>query len=517
MKQVEQASVAGHLLRQWWPCAVVLLLGIAVRWPLLNLEFGRNGDGTGSMYGIAARNYLLRSNWETWWMPVISVGGATLEPTVYAHHPPTVPLLMAVSVAVFGDHDWVMRLPALLFTLGSGAVVYGLLRRLGGWGGDWLSGVVGAAVMLFVPLSLRFGQMPDVVNSQLVFFVGLAIWMYVRVLEKKTPGRMLAWVLAMVGGMLTDWPAFFLVPVLGAHLVLWRPVGWKSLLVTVVVLSVAVFGALYVWVSLATGNWGLIPDHFLKRSAKAELDNAEPFTWGSWAAGMWRYNVELHTVPLLVTALVGGIWGLWRGRKTVAVAAAVVACWGVMHVVVGRQAGLNHQWWLWPMTLTLAVEAGVLVLMLGRVSSGPLRNAVVGVVTVGLCTWWTVTEVRHSLSREWLDSGCPQYSMVDLRNFVQAHVPEGEAVVLYEDDMQPYLVYNMNRPVIQRVYDPQELERRIREGRGDLFYNFDQKLERPPVAFVIPKAYLEKGADMVEWLSKRYSRVEGEKLVLFKM
>lgn len=484
---------------------MILLATLAVRWPLAHAEFGRSGDGTGSFYGIIARNYLLRDNGPTLWMPVISVGPAHFEPTVYAHHPPAVPLFVAACMKLFGDTDFAVRLAPLLFTLAAIAALYGALLRRSRW-----AATVGAMLLAFVPLSVRFGQMPDVVNSQLAFAGILIAWAYARWLEAPTPGRLAGVVAALLSGFLTDWPAFYFVPVIGAHLLLARPRGWFRAGVVVASVAIASFGLLYVWVSLASHDWHRLFHQFANRAAKTETDDDHAFTLGSWLRGIWKFNRDLHAWPLVLAGLAGCLLAVARWRKAPEV--ALLAAWAALHVIVGKQGVLNHDWWWWPVTVAFCAGAA----HLARAARDPIpRGAIFGLVTA-FCAACAATEVAHVTSRTYLDSGVP-YSVRELGDAIRASTPPGRTALLFQDELQPYVSYYADRPLIQPVWDVTTLQGSLDARYGYLFYTFTQTTPDPPATYVMPKAYVGKAPALVAFLRTRYPEREVGKFVTFDL
>ncbi len=521
---------------RWYPCWMIVLATLLVRWPLASAEFGRSGDGTGSFYGIIARNYLLRANGPTLWMPVISVGDAASEPTVYAHHPPGVPLLTAASMCALGDSDFAVRLPALLCTLAAVAALYGAMlgrgegRESGREGTRSRWGATCAAMLLaFVPLSLRFGQMPDVVNSQLAL---VGIWIacaYARWLRRPTTRRLAGVVLALIAGFLTDWPAFYFAVVMGGHLLTFRPRGWLRAGVVIATASVVSFGLLYIWVSLASHDWSRLVHQFLNRSARSATDDARSFTLGGWVSGVWRFNMELHGGLLLASGTLGILAAtaiFWarreqprrgqtdsaEGSASAAPVVALLGAWAVLHVLVGRQGVLNHDWWWWPVTVALCAGAGFL-------ASLPERRIARGVWGIGisaLCIAWVSREMPILRSAHYVDGGVG-YTPRELGAAVKSAADPGHPVMLFQDERQPYVSYNANRPLIQPVWDVDTLNTRLTAGTADLFYTFTQETDRPPAAVVIPKVYLASAGPFISALRSRYRERDTGKFLIFEL
>lgn len=518
-----------------WPWLILLLMVVVsavVRWGPATSEFGRNADGTGAMFGIAGRNYVERG-WQsrhTFWMPVISVGDSA---TVYAHHPPTVPLLIGLAMRVVGGDaeaggggghpELGVRLQAYLCTLALMVCVFGLMRERPG-GGGVLGALFAAGVIGFVPMTLRYGQMPDVVNSQLVLTAAMLLWSYLRWLDSR--GSLWVWLAALVLAMLTDWPGFYWVVVLAAHLLLARPAGYFRALCWTLGLGVGVFALLYAWSSLASGDWGLILRQFLNRSAQSQSDSWHAYTAAEWWSRVLSWNLELFGLIPWCLGLAGLALALrgkghWKqGRPLVFLPAA----WAVLHVVVGRQAVWMHQWWWWPVALALAVSGGstlgLIAQWLNR-TYPPLRAAAYSIVLLllaGLWTAWTLHELRHLRSDTWRLGEITAYSPKELGAAVRAAAPKGRAVMIFEKDEQPYLYFYANRPLIQKVWDAPSFEDALHRKTADLFYTFRESIAQPPAALVIPRVYEPKAGLVMPLLTENHAAPkEAGKFLIYRL
>lgn len=501
---------------KWWVGLLAVLLIAAVpRLTEIRQDFGRNADGTGTLYSIAARNYLLRDNAPTLWMPVISVGDAASPPTVYAHHPPSVPLLMAVSVAAFGDTVWAHRLPAALFTVLASGMVYVLLTR--GTSQDtplnpsqFSGAIFGSLAFALSPMAVRFGQMPDVVNSQLVFTCLLATACHLRHMDRPTRWNGAAVVVSMAAAAVSDWPAFFLFLAMFGHAIVRRRF---TVALQIAVAAGVLFAALVAWISATQDDWGLILHKLAHRSLASTTDTAVPFTWANWFALAVHILRDLHGwVPAALG--VGGIVLAVASRGAPArPAVLLIAMWAFLHLLVGRQAAYNHDWWWWPLTAALALGIGHAVAQLRQPGWMSLAGVVLGVAVGASLS----REYRHLRSDFWRDGAESNYSLAELAEVVHRHTPRDRAVMLFQDDPQPYVHYHLDRPVIQPVWDAATFEARRQSDRADLFYSFDQDLpaSSAPATVVIPAVYADRGSELIAHLRSRYAEVADGKFIVF--
>lgn len=283
------------------------------------------------------------------------------------------------------------------------------------------------------------------------------------------------------------------------------------------------FGVLYVWSSLATGDWGLIVRQFLNRSAQAQSDLWHAYTLSEWAGRVWRWNGELFGWGLWGMAVLGWVMVVWcRPHRGMRALVLLPAGWALVHVVVGRQAVWMHQWWWWPVGLALAVSAGSVMKAVGAMmlrAFPPLRVAVYGVVVgviAAVCGLWCAGELRHLRSAEWRLGEIGAYSPRELGQAVRAAAPWGRAVMVFEKDEQPYVTYYADRPVIQKVWDRESLETGLRREYADLFYTFRERITEPPAALVVPKVYEGKAGLVRPVLEERCEKVEVGKFDVYE-
>jgi 4-amino-4-deoxy-L-arabinose transferase-like glycosyltransferase len=167
--------------------ALILLFSAIVRLLTLNHPFQRDPEGCGSFYGLLARNYLRWPLSVTLGVPVQSLGVGHGVPYFYPNHPALLPMLIAVVYRLFGAGEWQTRLPTALFTIACVVTVYLLILHRAGA----RAALMAAAFFAVTPMVLLFGGQPDVINSQLVFFVLLSIAAYLHFHQQPDARRLL--------------------------------------------------------------------------------------------------------------------------------------------------------------------------------------------------------------------------------------------------------------------------------------------------------------------------------------
>jgi 4-amino-4-deoxy-L-arabinose transferase-like glycosyltransferase len=127
-------------------------------------------DDVDAVQAQIARNMLESGDWVT----------ARLNGVAYLEKSPLVYWLMAASFAVFGVHDWAARIPIYLFCIG----LAWLTARMAAWAaGPRIGMTAGLAqgTCLGLWLFTRI-LIPDVI---LTFFIALAMWAFLRVLDEE--------------------------------------------------------------------------------------------------------------------------------------------------------------------------------------------------------------------------------------------------------------------------------------------------------------------------------------------
>ena len=261
-----------------------------------------------TIYAQYARNLVRYPLSETRGLMVDLVGappsGLTLgEPTtVYTDHPSgTVWLIAVVHRFLVNDPIMAARLTNIIAAIGTGVVILAFVyRRTSLWP------AVGATIVLLtLPL---FWEHSIVANFKPVtlFFMVAATTSFVRYREQPGYGRLVATVLLWIGGMLCDWPAYFLGAPFAAALIYRRQWG---LLVLFTALGFGTMGA--VFGQLMLGPAAFSPTGLFYGTHSALL--TEPFglsmscAFGFVVRGfaLWRCWLALPFVPIV-----------WRGNAS---------------------------------------------------------------------------------------------------------------------------------------------------------------------------------------------------------
>jgi hypothetical protein len=510
----------------------ILLFALAVRVALIDRPFHRDPEGCGSFYGLLARNYWRYDLSQTLGVPVMSMG-VHENPTFYPNHPPLVPLLIAgvFGVAGYSDYqsdrfppDWLVRLPTVPFTLGCVVLIWLLLCDRA----SPRAGLIAACLFAATPMTLVFGGLVDVISPQLVFFVLLTVAAYLRLHDRPSVKWLALTSLALLPAGLTDWPAFFLVPVLGVHFLLTRPPRQWGWIVAFGLVSVVWFMIPYVQVVLVTHDWMWMKELFRRRAMSNVSDAHATFTAWDWVRGaLYGHAIARHSWPVMILGTMWVVWALarWRSSLRGARVTGILLGWAALHIAVGRQGVFVHEWWWWPLTPGVAMAAG---LMLERVcqwlESSDFRAPR---INVGLTTLLVLFAAWHT-RQAFLELGQPRgivpsrpdvdYTIVEVGHIICASARPNEPVMLAENDPTLSLWYYADRPLRTNVWDPYTFEQRLTDGSSELCFRMTERFDARPAAFVFPKAYrAPKMEPLFEYLSARFPLTEHEKFYVFDL
>jgi 4-amino-4-deoxy-L-arabinose transferase-like glycosyltransferase len=179
------------LLALWCLVAAVAISVHLGGYPLLDADEGRNGEVGREM--AVTNDYV---------MPRLDALPYVDKPIVYF-------AAEAAAMEVLGPTEAAARLPALLFTFLTAAMVAWFARRLWGDEAGWIS----AIAMLSMPLTVAFAHMV-IFDSALSFFITAAmISFYLAVEEQQKRWATLAW-LAIGLGVITKGPVAIALPLL---------------------------------------------------------------------------------------------------------------------------------------------------------------------------------------------------------------------------------------------------------------------------------------------------------------
>jgi 4-amino-4-deoxy-L-arabinose transferase-like glycosyltransferase len=519
--------------RDWIALAMILIGAAAVRLTVIDKPFLRDSEGLGAYYGVLARNYL-RHNWtETWGVPIQSVGQwPGVEPTVYGHHPPLLPMLIAATYAVFGDGEWQTRLTSALFALGCSALLFILLRNRG----RPRAGLFAALLFAALPMSIYYGGHPDVINPQLVFFILLTLAAYQHLHAQPTMKRLLLLCAAFLPAALTDWPAFFVVPVVCLHFAATRPVKAWSWIIAFGSFATLMFALEYAQIAMAMDDWRWMGEKVGKRTFSDANDQGIRFNWGRWWTVIFDHNRLRHTLPVMILAgawLCGAMVRVRRPDEATRFVRLVFA-FAVLHIFIGKQGVYNHDWWLWPVTVFVTLAAALALDEIVRYADRRLKE-LSGIVTllpalvatlalIGFATWTCIVTLPKL---EWFDSPARgyNYSTFEIGEAIRVAAPDANGIVLvahaYDKGSRitsdVAIWYYGDRCIKLEIWDSYTMQQMIKEPTADLPFGFRQHCPPRADGFVLPKQWVTDVRGFAQHLDANYPKRETEKFLIYDL
>ena len=269
-------------------------------------------------------------------------------------HPPLGMLLMAGSIAVFGDHPWAWRVVSCVAGFASLALVWGIVRMLST--GAWSAGCAAALFGLdgLTVTQARIGML----NATMLAFMLASVWCLVRHVVGGRGSRRTALIFSGVSfgcGLATRWVALSIAAVLVMFVAkLWRSATDRKrlageLVLWLVLAPLAIYFASFLIVPFLHGyGWSSIWD-FQRYMMKLHLD---------WLQVPHRYESPWWTWPLMLRP----IWyGFQRhpmadGRQLV----EGVLCIGNPAIIWAIPLALGYMLWRVAMHRSLAMGVSLL-------------------------------------------------------------------------------------------------------------------------------------------------------------
>jgi len=162
--------------------------------------------------GVAAENML---KWHIFG-PVLSYAAHPPQPSeYYCHHPFGVFWILVPFVAVFGHHDWVLRMPALLMSSLTPPLLYGIGKHIGGS----VAGAAAACSFVVIPIAVGFANFSSL-EVMVIFGVTLFFWGYAQLMATRRQRYLVASLVGVAFATAGDWAGFLAVgALLGVGLV----------------------------------------------------------------------------------------------------------------------------------------------------------------------------------------------------------------------------------------------------------------------------------------------------------
>ncbi|XXY53106.1 glycosyltransferase family 39 protein [Sorangium sp. So ce269] len=284
--------------------AALAITAIATAWFALAAAWEMFGPILAGHYASSAGVGIIAENMLRWKIagPVWEYTASQPPPAMYyCHHPWGIFWTTAAFMEVFGRHDVICRLPAVLLS----AATPPLLHAIGRSVYRPAAGAAAAASFVVLPITLSFANL-NALEVPVMAWTLLGLWGYVRLTQTSRRRYLAVSALGLALGMNADWPAFVLTGgllvfgAIRAYLLPKRVFGpiharryaqWWVLTAFIAALTVALYVALF-------HQAGKLADLLASYGFRSS-GNAEPL--GKVLASR-RYWIELSFTPVAIAA-----------------------------------------------------------------------------------------------------------------------------------------------------------------------------------------------------------------------
>jgi|GEM_PF-6879799 len=290
--------------------------------PWLNRPFTGHHDFVGAFNSQMARNYLRYGFVTTKLGQVTNFGQAKPEEfTYHTHHPPGVPLMLALVYAIFGEQEWVARGLMAGFSLGSVWLYILIISQAAPLAITATAGLL----MVISPLFIYPSILP-VYEAPALFLLLLQLYSFSRFAKTKRPKYWLIFIAAVIAGNVAAWVTYFGLPILTANELRQRKPEFLKKLLLLQIVSVGFFFLHLAHTKYLTGDWfgGGLGEVFLKRvTSQGETDSRYVYSNTKYIVKVADRLKNYYGLPLLAISIIG-LLRLWTSMNQKLVNAAIL-------------------------------------------------------------------------------------------------------------------------------------------------------------------------------------------------
>jgi 4-amino-4-deoxy-L-arabinose transferase-like glycosyltransferase len=339
------------------------LLLVAAR--LLSYEIDRPWVGlhdfNGAVWSNVARNYNRYGFAATRFGQVNNYGSLTPKTfSFYIHHPPLLPILVALSFRIFGESEASARYVPIVFSLGALVFVFLISKHF--WG--TLGASIASTALVATPHYLYLGRMVNHEPLTFFFIMGAA---YFYALWRDSASRLSYALFAafLIGGSLSGWPMFiFIGSVFLLDVVLERRVCKETLVLPLV--GLVLFGLFLVHVSLLKG-WESASADLVSiartRTGQAPVASTGEYDWVKVPGRVYFWLTLEFTWPMLALSLLGTAAIAFvrssRSRLFLGLVLTLLVV-ALLFIVIFPQGAWHHDYWVFYFLGPFALSAAVL-------------------------------------------------------------------------------------------------------------------------------------------------------------
>ena len=316
----------------------------------------------GAFYSIIARNYV-RYGWSNLkFAQILDAGPLDPDSSPYYNHQPLLPILVSISFKLFGIHEWSATLVPIGFSVASIIVLYLLVRKI------WNERVAlfSCFFMTLMPMASYYGPNLSSEGNIMLFSVLLTIYFYTLYLKTPRARYLYLMILSFLFGALTDWPAFYAVPLLSLHYLLFssNTKKHKSFFIFPI-FGCFLFLLFLYYIHTITGSFYSFFYLLFHRASSyaSDSDLTQTFTMIQWFNKISLNMREHYTLPILILS---SIWFVIFITKLIKkqnfahdLVVIILLLFGLIHIFLGRQGAWVHEYWSALLIPSLAISAAL--------------------------------------------------------------------------------------------------------------------------------------------------------------
>lgn len=274
--------------------------------PWIPRPFTGHHDFVGAFNSQMARNYLRYGLLATKLGQVTNFG--TVAPGAFSfhtHHPPGVPLFLALVYRLFGEHEWVARGSFAVFAAGSTVLLFLMISHAT----SLLEGSITTLLAITTPLFIYPSILP-VYEAPALFLMLLQIFCFKRWVTSEKRAYLTLLVVGAIVGYVTAWVTYVTVPILIAERILSRSSRARGFRILIILFftSIFFFGLHLAHTKLLTGDWfgGGLRNVFLRRTGMTpEPNQAFSYTTVKYINTLMFRLKNFYGIPLLAVSVIG--------------------------------------------------------------------------------------------------------------------------------------------------------------------------------------------------------------------
>lgn len=373
---------------------LLIILAAIILLYRIDKPFWGQFDWTGAWFGTIARNYLQIDIAKTRLAPITVAGTVNkVDWKYYNHYPITLPIIIAASLAVFGVHEWSIRLVPLVFSLLMLGSFYMLCRRFF----HPLVGIFGLASVLVTPMLIYYGKLP--VHEQPVLFFSLAaLYCY---LAKRKRLMLLFFVLAFI----VSWTGAYILLLITVYNLAVDRQRWRELLPAYLALAgVVILHFIHIYFSSDLRDFSLA-------TADRTKSGGSPI---AFLIKQTKWFLALYTKPLTLISFLSLI--LWRKPLLL-----MFFVWGFFQWVVVNSIAWIHDYMLIYFLPFVALSSGLFFWKVWRINRYIFMTVFSAVIVLSL--FWHL-----SFTAALLNSKDQTSEIYPVANFIRDHSSFGDRI-----------------------------------------------------------------------------------------